>query len=63
MRNKILQKLTLSAALLMVSAQVFAADSLLSLYQAALNFDAQYKGIVADTQADREEINKARAMF
>lgn len=63
MRNKILQKLTLSVALLLVSSQLFAADSLLSLYQAALNFDAQYKGIVADTQADREEINKARAMF
>jgi len=49
--------------LLLVSTPLIAADSLLSLYQAALNYDAQYKGTVANTQADREEINKARALF
>jgi len=49
--------------LLLVSTPLIAADSLLSLYQAALNYDAQYKGTVANTQADREEINKARSLF
>jgi len=55
--------IALFLTLTVVSAQLNAAESLLSLYQAALNYDAQYKGTVANTQADREEINKARALF
>ena len=50
-------------ALLLVSTPLKAAENLLNLYQAALNYDAQYKGIVANTQADREEIEKAGALF
>lgn len=50
-------------ALLLVSTPLSAAENLLSLYQAALNYDAQYKGVVANTQADREEIEKASALF
>lgn len=49
--------------LLLLSTPLQAAESLLSLYQAALNYDAQYKGTVANTQADREEVEKARASF
>lgn len=49
--------------LLLVSTPLRAAENLLSLYQAALNYDAQYKGTVANTQADREEIEKAGALF
>ena len=49
--------------LLLVSTPLRAADSLLSLYQAALNYDAQYKAAIANTKADREEIEKARALF
>ena len=50
-------------ALLLVSTPLSAAENLLSLYQAALNYDAQYKGTVANTQADRAEIEKASALF
>ncbi|MFA6041249.1 MAG: TolC family outer membrane protein [Methylophilus sp.] len=49
--------------LLLPSTPLNAAENLLSLYQAALNYDAQYKNAVANTQADREEIEKARALF
>lgn len=63
MIHKKIKILSILVSLLLVSTQPHAADSLLSLYQAALNYDAQYKGTVADTQADREEINKARALF
>ena len=63
MMNRYLKFFSLLLALLLLTTQSHATDSLLSLYQAALNFDAQYKGTVADTQADREEINKARALF
>lgn len=50
-------------ALLLVSTPLSAAENLLSLYQAALNYDAQYKGVVANTQADRAEVEKASALF
>jgi len=40
-----------------------AADNLLSLYQKALQYDAQYRVAAALTEAEREEINKARALF
>lgn len=40
-----------------------AAENLLSLYQKALQYDAQYRGAVANTEAEREEINKARSLF
>lgn len=50
------------AALLAVpSAQ--AAEDLLSLYRQALQYDAQYRAAVANTAAEREEINKTRALF
>ena len=53
----------LLAPLLVVSTRLYAAETLLSLYQAALQYDAQYRSTVANTQADREEINKAAALF
>ena len=40
-----------------------AAENLLSLYQKALQYDAQYRGAAANTEAEREEINKARSLF
>jgi len=40
-----------------------AADNLLSLYQKALEYDARYRSAVALTEAEREEINKARSLF
>lgn len=40
-----------------------AAENLLSLYQKALQYDAQYKAATANTEAEREEINKVRALF
>ena len=43
--------------------QAQAAESLLSLYQKALQYDAQYRGAVANTEAEREDINKARSLF
>jgi protease secretion system outer membrane protein len=58
-----LKILVILIPLLSVSMSLSAAESLLSLYQAALNYDAQYKGTVANTHADREEIEKARALF
>lgn len=40
-----------------------AADDLIGLYQKAAQYDAEYLAAVASTEADREEINKARAQF
>ncbi|SNR84517.1 outer membrane protein, protease secretion system [Methylobacillus rhizosphaerae] len=40
-----------------------AAETLLSLYEKALQYDAQYKAAEAMTDAEREEINKSRALF
>lgn len=40
-----------------------AAESLLSLYQKAVQYDAQYRAAEATTEAEREEINKSRALF
>ncbi|MEI2637137.1 MAG: TolC family outer membrane protein [Methylotenera sp.] len=40
-----------------------AADDLISLYQQAVNYDAKYRAALANTDADREEINKAKALF
>jgi len=53
---------------LLMAASVFcsttqAAENLLSLYQKALQYDAQYRGAVANTEAEREEINKAKSLF
>ena len=42
---------------------VQAAESLLSLYQKAVQYDAQYRAAEATTEAEREEINKSRALF
>jgi TolC family type I secretion outer membrane protein len=58
-----LKMLGILLPLLLLSMPLQAAESLLSLYQAALNYDAQYKGVVANTRADREELEKARAGF
>jgi TolC family type I secretion outer membrane protein len=43
--------------------QAEAAENLLSLYQKALQYDAQYKAATANTEAEKEEISKARALF
>lgn len=40
-----------------------APETLVSLYQKALQYDAQYRGAVANTEAEREEINKAKSLF
>src|SRR5690606_26529722 len=40
-----------------------AAETLLSLYRQALEYDARYRSAVAITEAEREEINKARSLF
>lgn len=40
-----------------------ATESLLSLYQKAVQYDAQYRAAEATTEAEREEINKSRALF
>lgn len=43
--------------------KVYAADDLLGLYQKAVSYDANYRAAVANTEAGREEINKAKALF
>lgn len=40
-----------------------ATEDLMSLYQKAAQYDADYLAAIANTEADREEINKARAQF
>lgn len=40
-----------------------AAGDLLSLYEKAATYDAEYLAAIASTEADREEISKARAQF
>lgn len=40
-----------------------AAGDLVSLYEKAAAYDADYLAAIANTEADREEINKARAQF
>jgi len=54
---------SLLVALAVSGSQAQAAESLLSLYQKALQYDAQYRGAVANTEAEREDINKARSLF
>jgi outer membrane protein TolC len=46
-----------------ISPEIQAAENLLSLYHKAVQYDAQYKAATANTEAEREEINKARALF
>jgi protease secretion system outer membrane protein len=53
----------LSLAALFAIPQAQAAEDLLSLYRKALQYDAQYRAAVANTAAEREEINKTRALF
>jgi TolC family type I secretion outer membrane protein len=53
----------MTAALLMPTCAMAAIENLASLYQKALEYDAQYRDAVANTEADREEINKARSLF
>lgn len=40
-----------------------AAETLFSLYQKALEYDARYRSVLANTEAEREELNKARSLF
>jgi TolC family type I secretion outer membrane protein len=40
-----------------------AAETLFSLYQRALEYDARYRSVLANTEAEREELNKARSLF
>ena len=42
---------------------VHAAETLFSLYQKALEYDARYRSVLANTEAEREELNKARSLF
>lgn len=58
-----LKKLSLIVTLLVASTPLYATETLLSLYQAALQYDAQYKSAAANLSADKEEIQKARALF
>ncbi|HYG32908.1 MAG TPA: TolC family outer membrane protein [Methylophilaceae bacterium] len=53
----------LSLTALFAIPQAQAAEDLLSLYRKALQYDAQYRAAVANTAAEREEINKTRALF
>jgi len=62
-----LNRLALARALctlaIYASAPLHAAENLLSLYEKALQYDAQYKAAEANMAAEREEINKSRALF
>lgn len=53
----------LGCAALLAVPSARAAEDLLSLYREALQYDAQYRAAVANTAAEREEINKTRALF
>lgn len=53
----------LGGALLCVVSSPQAAENLLSLYEKAVQYDAQYKTAEANMAAEREEINKSRALF
>ncbi|ROH85363.1 hypothetical protein ED236_10985 [Pseudomethylobacillus aquaticus] len=61
LRSAVLHSLSLSLAL--SPGYAMAAESLPSLYEKAVQYDAQYRAAVAETAADREEINKAAAPF
>ncbi|WP_137718172.1 TolC family outer membrane protein [Methylobacillus flagellatus] len=54
---------SLSLTLVMSPGYGIAAESLPSLYEKAVQYDAQYRAAAAETAADREEINKAAAPF
>ncbi|MCB5183838.1 TolC family outer membrane protein [Methylobacillus gramineus] len=58
-----LLSLVIALPLMFTSQASVAAENLLSLYQKALQYDAQYKAAEAITEAEREEINKSRALF
>lgn len=53
----------LGGSLLCVATSPQAAENLLSLYEKAVQYDAQYKAAEANMAAEREEINKSRALF
>ncbi len=53
----------LGGALLCAANSPQAAENLLSLYEKAVQYDAQYKTAEANMAAEREEINKSRALF
>ncbi|HOY87893.1 MAG TPA: TolC family outer membrane protein [Methylotenera sp.] len=58
-----LNKIGLLTLLMLADTPIYATETLMSLYQAALQYDAKYKSAAADLNADKEEINKARALF
>lgn len=53
----------LCVLLVPVASGTCAADDLIGLYRKAAQYDADFLAVVANTEADREEINKARAQF
>ncbi|CAG0996195.1 Outer membrane protein TolC [Methylophilaceae bacterium] len=64
--NRFINNTVIMMAALLASASAAATaatDNLVSLYQKALQYDAQYRSAVANTEADREEINKAKSLF
>ncbi|CAG0961590.1 partial Outer membrane protein TolC, partial [Gammaproteobacteria bacterium] len=63
MRVRHMMLRTLLAGMLLPCACMAGADDLISLYRHAVEYDADYRATAANTEADREEINKARAQF
>lgn len=52
-----------SIGIFTISNAANAAVDLVSLYQKAVQYDADYLAALANTEGDREEVNKARAQF
>lgn len=53
----------LLACMLLPCTSMAHADDLIGLYRHAVQYDADYRAAMANTEADREEINKARSLF
>lgn len=52
-----------ATALLVFSNVCYASNNLVELYQKAIAYDANYQSALANAQSDREEINKAKALY
>lgn len=61
--SKIMHQTLLAALFMGACLPACAMENLLSLYEKALQYDAQYKAAEANMAAEREEINKSRALF
>lgn len=61
--SKMMHQTLLAALFMSACLPACAVENLLSLYEKALQYDAQYKAAEANTAAEREEINKSRALF